>query len=170
MLTRLGFGTAALDAKLLTSHALGLDALALATRENEPVPPEGAARLADVPLEDFRALNPSLNRPVILAAGTPEILLPWDTATVFKRNFEAHNAGQYASWTAWSVPSNMSVAEAARRVGMSETELRSINSIPPRMLITAGSVLMVSRSARDQDDVDYRPRVRLTQSQTDLAA
>src|SRR6188768_2395534 len=35
-----------------------------------------AARLADVDIEDFKALNPQLSRPVILAAGTPNILLP----------------------------------------------------------------------------------------------
>jgi membrane-bound lytic murein transglycosylase D len=112
-----------------------------------------AARLADVSLEDFKALNPSLSRPVILSAGTPQILLPWDNATVFQRNFEAYNAGQYASWTAWSAPATMSVAEAARRVGMSEADLRSVNTIPPRMLIKAGSVLIVPRSAKVQDDV-----------------
>lgn len=47
MLTRLGFETAALDAKLLAGHALGLDTLALATRENDPVAPEAATLLAD---------------------------------------------------------------------------------------------------------------------------
>ena len=57
-------------------------------------------------LDDFKALNPQLNRPVILAAGTPQILLPWDNATVFKRNFEAYSQGQYASWTAWSAPAH----------------------------------------------------------------
>jgi membrane-bound lytic murein transglycosylase D len=114
---------------------------------------ELAAKLADVSVEDFKALNPSMKRPVILAAGTPEILLPWDNAKVFQRNFEAHNAGQYASWTAWSAPSTMSVTEAARRVGMNEGDLRNVNTIPPRMLIKAGSVLIVPRSAKMQDDV-----------------
>ncbi|RYF14120.1 MAG: LysM peptidoglycan-binding domain-containing protein [Comamonadaceae bacterium] len=114
---------------------------------------ELAARLADVPVDDFKALNPQLNRPVILAAGTPQILLPWDNATVFKRNFEAYADGQYASWTAWSAPSTMSVGEAARRVGMNENELRAVNSIPPRMLIKSGSVLIVPRSAKSQTDV-----------------
>ncbi|MDF2466175.1 MAG: peptidoglycan lytic transglycosylase, Glycoside Hydrolase Family 23-like protein [Ramlibacter sp.] len=114
---------------------------------------ELAAKLADVSVEDFKALNPSMKRPVILAAGTPEILLPWDNAKVFQRNFEAYTAGQYASWTAWSAPSTMSVSEAARRVGMNEGDLRNINTIPPRMLIKAGSVLIVPRSAKMQDDV-----------------
>ncbi|MFO1243703.1 MAG: transglycosylase SLT domain-containing protein [Ramlibacter sp.] len=114
---------------------------------------ELAARLADVKLEDFKALNPSANRPVILAAGTPQILLPWDNATVFKRNFEAHNAGQYASWTAWTAPTTMTVAAAAQRAGMSEADFRAINQIPPRMLIRAGSTVLVPRSAKVENDV-----------------
>lgn len=114
---------------------------------------ELAAKLADVRLDDFKALNPQLNRPVILAAGTPQILLPWDNATVFKRNFEAYSEGKYASWTAWSAPATMSVSEAARRVGMNESDLRSANSIPPRMLIKAGSVLIVPRNGEKQGDV-----------------
>jgi len=112
-----------------------------------------AAQLADVPLDDFKALNPSINRPLILARGSPQILLPWDNATIFERNFEAYNAGQYASWTAWKVPANMHPAEAAKRTGMSEADLRAVNTIPPRMLIKAGSVLIVPRSAKMQDDV-----------------
>ena len=48
MLIRLGFETAALDAKLLTGHALGLDALALATREQDQVSDADAARVAEL--------------------------------------------------------------------------------------------------------------------------
>ncbi|MDQ3061112.1 MAG: transglycosylase SLT domain-containing protein [Pseudomonadota bacterium] len=112
-----------------------------------------AARLADVKIEDFKALNPSAHRPVILAAGTPQILLPWDNALVFQRNFDAYTQGQYASWTAWTVPSTMNASEAARHTGMDEAELRSVNNIPPRMLIKAGSTLMVPRSAKTENDV-----------------
>lgn len=112
-----------------------------------------AAKLADVQIEDFRALNPSAHKPVLLAAGTPEILLPWDNAAVFQRNFEAYSQGQYASWTAWTVPATMTVADAAQRSGMSEADLRAVNNVPPRMLIKAGSTLIVPRSARVQEDV-----------------
>ena len=112
-----------------------------------------AAKLADVSMEDFKALNPSVNRPVIMAAGTPQILLPWDNAAVFQRNLDAQTKGQLASWTVWIAPSTMNPAEAARRTGMSEAELRSINNIPPRVVITTGSTLLVPRSARMQQDV-----------------
>ena len=112
-----------------------------------------AARLADVRIEDFKALNPSAQRPVIIASGTPQILLPWDNALVFQRNFDAHTQGQYASWTAWTAPATISAGDAAKRVGMNESDLRSINNIPPRMLIKAGSTLLVPRSSKVGGDV-----------------
>ena len=111
-----------------------------------------AARLAEMKVEDFRALNPSANKPVMLASGTPQILLPWDNADVFMRNLQSHR-GQSASWTAWKVPATMKAADVAKRVGMNEEQFRSINNIPPRMLIKAGSTLLVPRGAseRNQD-------------------
>ena len=113
------------------------------------------AKLAEVPVEDFKALNPSAHRPVLLAAGTPRILLPWDNAEIFQRNVDKY-AGRLASWTAWVAPKTMKVSEAAQRVGMAEDELRSINKIPPRMLIKAGSALLVTRSAKQQTDVSSK--------------
>ena len=112
-----------------------------------------AAKLAEIKLEDFKALNPSASRPVIMASGTPQILLPWDNATIFKRNLASFSGGQLASWTAWTAPSTMTVSAVASRVGMDENELRSINNIPPRMLVTAGSTLLILRSAKLQEDV-----------------
>ena len=111
------------------------------------------ASLAGIRESDFRALNPSLHKPVIFAAGTPKILLPWDNAKVFRKNLEAHSEGQYASWTVWTAPTNLSPAAAAQRVGMSEADLRAVNGIPPRMLIKAGSALMVPRATTTVEDV-----------------
>lgn len=114
---------------------------------------ELVAKLADVSVKDFKALNPGFHKPVIFAAGTPQILLPWDNAKIFRRNLQAYNDGQFASWTVWTVPSTISVAEAAQRVGLGEADLRAINNIPPRMLIKAGSALMVPRGANVRADV-----------------
>ena len=112
-----------------------------------------ASKLADVKLEDFKALNPSMRHPVILASGQPTILLPWDNAAVFQRNFAAYTDGQYASWTAWTVPTTLTANAAAAKVGMSEQDLRAVNGIPPRMLIKAGSTLVVPRTPDMQADV-----------------
>jgi membrane-bound lytic murein transglycosylase D len=113
-----------------------------------------AAKLADISLEDFKALNPSAHRPVLFAAGTPHILLPWDNAETFQRNYEAFGSGRLASWTAWIAPSNLKLTDAARRAGMSEEAFRSLNNIPPRMMIKAGSALLVPRQAKMDEDVD----------------
>lgn len=112
-----------------------------------------AAKLAEISLKDFKELNPSVHRPVIMAAGTPQILLPWDNAKIFHRNLAAYSGGQLASWTVWQVPTTMKPAEAARRAGISEAELRSVNHIPPRVVIKAGSSLLVPRTDRNTVDI-----------------
>jgi membrane-bound lytic murein transglycosylase D len=112
-----------------------------------------AVKLADVRLEDFKALNPSMKRPVILAAGTPQILLPWDNATVFERNLQAHANKPLATWTAWQAPKTMKPEEVAKQLGMPVEQLRSVNDIPLRMMITAGSTLLVHRKGQLNNDV-----------------
>jgi membrane-bound lytic murein transglycosylase D len=114
-----------------------------------------AARLAELPLDEFRTLNPSLNKPVILAAGTPQLLLPYDSANVFLRNLKNHK-GPLASWTAWVVPRTSRTAQVAQQVGMSEAQLREVNRIPPGMLVKAGSTLLVPRQPTITQDVSER--------------
>ena len=113
-----------------------------------------AAKLANVDLADFKALNPSANRPVILAAGTPQILLPWDNAAAFRAKLQANPTMQLATWTAWRAPSTMRPSDVARQVGMSEAELRAVNHVPNGVVIKAGSTLLVPRSAKVKNDVE----------------
>ena len=80
------------------------------------------------------------------------MLLPYDNANAFLRQIELHR-GPFASWTAWVAPTTMKPAEAARLVGMPEERLREVNRIPPRMLVRAGSTLLVPRSAHAGNDV-----------------
>jgi membrane-bound lytic murein transglycosylase D len=47
----------------------------------------------------------------------------------------------------------MRAADAAKRVGMGEAEFRSINNIPPRMMIRPGSALLVPRGNHTEQDV-----------------
>ncbi len=112
-----------------------------------------AAKLAGIGLEDFKSLNPSVNKPVILAAGTPQVLLPWDSADDFQQNVQNYKGPQLASWTVWVAPATLKASEAAKKVGMSEEQLRAINNIPARMLIKAGSTLLVPRGHSAQQDV-----------------
>jgi membrane-bound lytic murein transglycosylase D len=114
-----------------------------------------AAQFAGISLETFQQFNPQMNKPVILAAATSQVLLPYDQASAFAENIARHN-GPMASWTAWVVPKTMSPGEAAKRNGMSEALLREINKIPPKMLVKAGSTLLVPRGEHIMADVSER--------------
>ncbi len=109
-----------------------------------------AARLANLPLDEFRALNPQLNRPVILAAGTAQVLLPYDNANSFVKAVAKHK-GPMATWTAWTLSSTMKSADAAQQAGMSDEGFRTVNHIPPRMVLKSGSTVMVPRGAKQAD-------------------
>ena len=140
-------------------------ALTLPVLENHPfflsVPIERdidvavAVRLAGVSLEDFQQLNPQMNKPVILAAGTPQVLLPYDNANLFVHNIDTHR-GPLASWTAWVAPRTLKTADAAREVGMAEADLREANRIPAGMLVKSGSTLLVLRAGHSTTDVSER--------------
>lgn len=112
-----------------------------------------AANFAGVSMDDFKALNPSMSRPVILAAGTPEILLPWENADRFQSRLEEHAQKPLASWTAWPVPKTMKVSEASKLVNMSENDLRAVNQIPKGMQVKQGSTLLVARQGALDADV-----------------
>ncbi len=114
-----------------------------------------AAELAGLSLETFQQFNPQMNKPVILAAATQQVLLPYDQASAFAENLARHT-GPLATWTAWVVPKTMSPSEAAKRTGMAESALREINRIPPKMLVKGGSTLLVPRAAHVHDDVSER--------------
>ena len=111
-----------------------------------------AVKLAGMPLEEFQYLNPQMNKPVILAAGTPQVLLPYDNANRFVTQLPLHR-GPLASWTAWVAPKTLHPSVVAKQVGMSEEQLREVNRIPPRMLVKVGSTLLVPRGAHREADV-----------------
>ncbi len=114
-----------------------------------------AARLADMPIEEFRALNPAFNRPVIVGASSPTILVPADRAESFDANLAAWQAtGQpLASWTVYTLQSGDVLAKVAERVGLTEAQLREANRIPPRYRPAAGSTILVPRDEATSDDI-----------------
>ena len=110
------------------------------------------AELAGVSEADLRQLNPSINKPMFMAAANPSVLLPWDNAAEFEAKLATYS-GPLASWTAWKAPRDMTVAQAAAQHGVEASELRELNKIPLRMLVKAGSTLLVPRSGKLDMDV-----------------
>ncbi|SPA37526.1 Membrane-bound lytic murein transglycosylase D [Cupriavidus taiwanensis] len=111
-----------------------------------------AAKLADMSVEEFKALNPSFNRPVILGASNPQILLPFDNAERFQYNLNTYRGG-LSSWAAVTVDSRERVESLAARLNVDADTLREINSIPKGMRLKAGSTVMIPRSGRHDQDI-----------------
>lgn len=101
-----------------------------------------AARLAEMSLADFQALNPSHNRPVIRSDGTQPILLPTDRAERFQANLQAHG-NRLTSWQSYTLGKDDRLDRIAQRFGIAVNQLREVNSIPARLRSLAGLTILV---------------------------
>ncbi|TWG86711.1 membrane-bound lytic murein transglycosylase D [Cupriavidus gilardii J11] len=111
-----------------------------------------AAKLANMPLEEFRALNPSFNQPVILGASNPQILLPFDNAERFQYNLNTYRGG-LSSWTAVTVDGRERIESLAARLNVDADTLREVNRIPKGMRLKPGSTVMIPRNGRHNEDI-----------------
>ncbi len=127
----------------------------IAINQNLDMDVSTAARLAQMPIDDFRELNPAFSRPVIVGASSPTLLIPAEHADAFQANLAAWKAtGQpLASWTVYTLQSSDTVAKVAERVGVSEAQLRDANRIPPRYRPAVGSILLVPRDDSTSEDI-----------------
>jgi membrane-bound lytic murein transglycosylase D len=114
-----------------------------------------AARLAEMNADEFRALNPAFNRPVIVGAGGAKLLLPADKVDVFHANLAAWDAtGQpLASWTIHKMAPGETLASVAKRIGINEQKLREANRVPPRYRLAPGSVILIPRDETMAQDI-----------------
>lgn len=111
-----------------------------------------AAKLANLPLDEFRSLNPSFAKPVILGATDPQILLPFDNASAFEKNLKGYN-GALSSWTTYTVSERARPAAIAEKIGVDADTLMSINKIPAGMRLKPGSTIVVPRGDDDDEDI-----------------
>ncbi len=110
-----------------------------------------AARLANMSLEDFQALNPSFNRPVIRASGTP-LLVPATRENDFRNGLASE--GPLATWQAHTVARKETVESIAAKYGMTAATLRGVNGIGAKVRVRPGQGLLVQK--KGPGDVNLR--------------
>lgn len=112
-----------------------------------------AARLADVPMDEFRALNPAHNRPVMKATGEAALVLPADKVDTFFANLESHDK-PLVSWQSYTLRHREKLETVAARFGVSASRLREANGLAPGARVPAGYTLLVpAREGQTNDSL-----------------
>lgn len=108
-----------------------------------------AAQLAGMSQAEFSTLNPSFNRPVIVASHNHSMLMPTDKIDTFVENLVTYRMSgkPLSSWTTYRVKPEDTIASIAKKAHMSEEALREANQIPSGRRIKPGSLVLVSRDS-----------------------
>src|SRR5207302_2932724 len=91
-----------------------------------------AAKLAEMSVDRFIALNPGFSRPLIRASVTPRIVLPADKVDVFHENLEKLDEKSLVSWKTYYPKKGESLESIAKQHGMTVSHLKEVNGISVR--------------------------------------
>ncbi len=108
-----------------------------------------AARLANVPLDEFRYLNPGHSRVVIMRAANRQLLVPVDKVDVFNANLE-NNDQPLVTWQTYQMKQGDSLQSVAQRFDIGIERLREVNGLTGSRAVRPGAMLLVPRG----DDTD----------------
>jgi membrane-bound lytic murein transglycosylase D len=103
---------------------------------------ELAAEMAGISMEEFAALNPAHNRPVILNKADEVLLLPVENVNIFHANLERTNQ-PLVSWQACPTKKGEDLEDVAARYGITAEKLRSVNGIHRSVKASNGQTLLV---------------------------
>lgn len=130
----------------------------------EQIDAQLAASLAGISSEEFGALNPEYNRPVLAARGqrTHEILLPVDAVETFQRNLSDYDR-PLVSWQSYHARRGERIATIARRFDISAQELRRVNGLSQGDTLKETRQLLVparegARLPAHIEEVAHRPQ------------
>jgi membrane-bound lytic murein transglycosylase D len=105
-----------------------------------------AAELAEMPIDDFKALNPSFNQALISAIEEHSVILPKDKVDIFNANL-AEYKGELSSWKVYEAKQGETYSSIASKFGISESRLREANRIPQSVRSASDQSLMIPSPA-----------------------
>jgi membrane-bound lytic murein transglycosylase D len=91
-----------------------------------------AARLAEIPVEDFIALNPGFSRPFIRSTEGTRIVLPSEKVAIFHANLALRDPASLVSWEIYHPQKGETLAKIADKFELSIAELKRVNGIDMR--------------------------------------
>ena len=123
-----------------------------------PMDVKTAARLANMPVDEFMALNPSHNRPV-MKADTP-VVLPAEKLATFQSNLR-NNDAPLTEWQAYTLKSGEKLDQVAPRFGITLSDLLRANGLSGKIKLAGGSTLLVpaGTGANNLESMGAEPRL-----------
>ena len=113
-----------------------------------------AAQLAEISPDEFSALNPSYNRPVISAnSEVHQFLLPTWAAGRFSKNLENYNK-PLSSWQTYQAKRGERMDNIAKKFGMNLSQLRYVNSLSNNKKIPSAQPVLVPAGYSSAGDID----------------
>jgi len=91
-----------------------------------------AAKLAEMPVEEFVALNPGFSRPLIRTSVASRIVLPADKVEIFHENLEKYADKSLVSWKTYVPQHGENLEAIAKKHGLTLGQLKEVNGIGPR--------------------------------------
>ncbi len=123
-----------------------------------------AAKLAEMPVEEFIALNPGFSRPVIRAELSPRIVLPADRVEIFHANLTRYDDKSLVSWQTYQPKKGDTLDSIARRFGVGVAQLKEVNGIGPRTRGMPAALVVPTDGSRDLGrlPIMYAPPIAVT--------
>ena len=101
-----------------------------------------AAKLAGMPIDEFRTLNPAHNRPVIAGGGEHRINVPSDRAASFAINLNAYSQ-PLVNWRPYQMKKGERLDQVAPKFGIGIDELKRVNGLDSHNRVVPGFALLV---------------------------
>lgn len=118
-----------------------------------------AARLAEMPVDEFVALNPAHNRPVIKSDAT--LVIPAEKLGTFQANLESHQEEDkpLSKWQTYTLKRGENLEKVAPRFGITLADLKRVNGLGSRLRTTAGLTVLVPADGAGSIDMAALPRL-----------
>ncbi len=125
---------------------------------DRPVDVKIAARLAQMPVAEFVALNPSHNRPII-RQDVP-MVIPADRFAQFKENLRTYQ-GPLTEWQSYTIRAGERLDKLAPKFGIALSDLKRVNGLRGNIKLNPGGTLLVpgSSNAADVRDLPMLPEM-----------
>ena len=131
-----------------------------------------AAKLAEMPVDEFLALNPAFNRPIIPAAVHARIVLPADKVAVFHSNLEKYDSKALVTWQAYQPKPGEKLEAVAKRFGVSVARLKEVNGVTAKARgVPALLVVPINGAATDTSaelPLMYTPPIPVAATRTQV--